>query len=293
MGRVFAEDVVTLCDIFFQKQQSPDRLNELLSKLLVTAEKGYGRSIQAQGQLMCVRLGLSQISESIPLQVSKIQAEIPPSVSFNGINTCFVTITPPMITEPEIEETDIWKAPGTTMTWPSYASTYLTFQNVVTQLDTISADVSLFTEQVGRCVDWWSRMKSGMETLKSTLSKTDQDEPHSLHVEMSNVAEGWQGVADQFALYVHKTNPIVNDYVRSPRVVGNYAAPYYVPPTPYIASPPCYPRGRSRSRSRSPCYSPRRPYTPPPVITGPPLDLDAAVQEEKPKPLWKRLTCVL
>lgn len=47
-------------------------------------------------------------------------------------------------------------------------------------------------------------MKSGMETLKSTLSKTDQDEPHSLHVEMSNVAEGWQGVADQFALYVHK-----------------------------------------------------------------------------------------
>ena len=43
-----------------------------------------------------------------------------------------------------------------------------------------------------------------METLKSTLSKTDQDEPHSLHVEMSNVAEGWQGVADQFALYVHK-----------------------------------------------------------------------------------------
>ena len=62
MGRVFAEDVVTLCDIFFQKQQSPDRLNELLSKLLVTAEKGYGRSIQAQGQLMCVRLGLSQVN---------------------------------------------------------------------------------------------------------------------------------------------------------------------------------------------------------------------------------------
>jgi len=237
--------------------------------------------------------------------VSKIQAEKPADsapiypTSFNGINlnTCFVILTPPVITEPEIEETDIWKAPGTTMTWPAYSSNYLTFQNVITQLDSITADVSLFTEQVGRCVDWWNRMKSGMETLKSTLSKIDQDELHSLPVQVSNVAEGWQGIADQFALYVHKTNPVVKDYIRSPQVVGHYSTPYdghYIPPTPYIAPPRRYRRGRSRSRSRSPSYSPRRPYTPPPVIIGDaPLDPDTAVQEEKPKPLWKRLTCIL
>jgi len=136
-----------------------------------------------------------------------------------------------------------------------------------------------------------------METLKSTLSKIDQDELHSLPVQVSNVAEGWQGIADQFALYVHKTNPVVKDYIRSPQVVGHYSTPYdghYIPPTPYIAPPRRYRRGRSRSRSRSPSYSPRRPYTPPPVIIGDaPLDPDTAVQEEKPKPLWKRLTCIL
>jgi len=289
LGRVFADDVAALCDTFSQKQQSPERLNELLSKLVVTAEKGYGRSIQAHGQLMCARLGLSQISESIPLHVSKIQAEKPADTtpiyptSFNGINTCFVTLTPPVAMESEIEETDIWKAPGTTIAWPAYSSNYLTFQNVITQLDSIATDMLLFTEQVGRCVDWWSRMKSGLETLKSSLPRIDQDELQSLHVRMSNVAEGWQGVADQFALYVHKTNSVVKDYIRSPQVVPNYSTPYhYIPPTPYIAPPRRCRRGRSMSRSRSPSYSPRRPYSPPVIIAqNSPRDPDTTVQEEK------------
>jgi hypothetical protein len=62
MGRQFADDVAALCDTLSQNHESPDRLDELLSKLITAAEKGYGRSIQAHGQLICVRHGLSQVS---------------------------------------------------------------------------------------------------------------------------------------------------------------------------------------------------------------------------------------
>jgi len=286
MGHSFADDLAALCDILGQKQESPERLDELFSKLITTTEKGYGRSIQAQGQLICVHLGLSQISESIPSQVSKIQEDTPNRqaenttyAAFNGINTCFVTLVPSATTD--IEETDIWKAP---MTWPSYApNSYLTFQNVITQLNSIAADISQFTEQVGRCVEWWSRTKSGLEMLKMALPKIDQDG------RMSNSTEGWQGVADQFALYVYKTSPVVKDYNPNPCVAGNYGMPYHGPYVTQVppASPPYY---RRRSRSRSP----RRLSTPSPVFVAGdlPLDTDTVVQEEKSKPLWKRLSCV-
>jgi hypothetical protein len=61
IGRPFADDVAALCDALSQKDVSPERLDELFSKLITTAEKGYGRSIQAHGQLICVRHGLSQV----------------------------------------------------------------------------------------------------------------------------------------------------------------------------------------------------------------------------------------
>lgn len=61
MGRLFANDVATLCDAIAHKHESLEHLDELLSKLITAAEKGYGRSIQAQGQLICIRHGLSQV----------------------------------------------------------------------------------------------------------------------------------------------------------------------------------------------------------------------------------------
>jgi hypothetical protein len=294
MGHSFADDLAALCDILGQKQESPERLDELFSKLITTAEKGYGRSIQAQGQLICVRLGLSQISESIPSQVSKIQEDTPNRqaenttyAAFNGINTCFVTLVPSATTD--IEETDIWKAPTT---WPSYApNSYLTFQNVITQLNSIAADISQFTEQVSRCVEWWSRTKSGLEMLKIALPTINQDGQHSLQMRMSNSTEGWQGVADQFALYVYKTSPVVKDYTPNPYVTGNYGMPYH---GPYITQVPSASPHYHRRRSRSPVCSSRRLSTPSPVLVTRdlPQDTDTVVQEEKTKPLWKRLSCV-
>lgn len=302
LGRPFADDVAALCDTLFQKNESPERLDELLSKLIITAEKGYGRSIQAHGQLICVRYGLLQISEDIPSQVTKIQEEtknrntgiayVDPA--FNGLNTCFLTITSPMTINEE--ETDIWRAP---MASPAYLPySYLTFQNVITQLNAIAADILLFTEQIGRCAEWWSKMKDDMETLRGTLQKVAQGGPQSFKVS-DNVTEGWEGVADQFALYVHKTSPVVKDYLstQTPYMVGNYAQPYpdsYPTPITYIP-----PARHYRRRSRS--YSPRRPYAPSPpstpsptvVAVGLPPVSDAVVkQEEKPQPLWKRLSCM-
>lgn len=58
-----------------------------------------------------------QISEDIPSQVAKIQEEIKnrnggPTYSdsaFNGLNTCFLTVTTPATANEE--ETDIWRVP--------------------------------------------------------------------------------------------------------------------------------------------------------------------------------------
>ena len=47
-------------------------------------------------------------------------------------------------------------------------------------------------------------MKNGMETLKTILPKIDKDQRESLQMRVGTLGEGWQGVADQFALYAHK-----------------------------------------------------------------------------------------
>jgi hypothetical protein len=62
----------------------------------------------------------------------------------------------------------------------------------------------LFTEQVGRCSEWWNKMKDDLETLMAILHRGAKEEPQSFKVPAENVIEGWETVADQFALYVHK-----------------------------------------------------------------------------------------
>lgn len=291
MGRPFADDVAAFCDAIAQKNEPLEWPNELLSKLITAAEKGYGRSIQAQGQLICVRHELSQISESLPLQVSKIeqdtlkrQAEnIHIDPAFNGVNTCIVTLMLPAATD--CEETDTWRGPVSFPSYPAYS--YLTFQNVITQLNSIATDVLLFTEQTGRCAEWWNKMQGGLETLKATLHKIV---PHS-SILADNVTEGWETIADQFALYIHKTSPVVKDYFATPYIAGNYHSPYqYTAPLPYIAPP------RRHSRRRS--YSPLR-ISPPSstrssiILVGESLPhADTVVQKEQSKPLWKKLSCI-
>jgi len=46
-------------------------------------------------------------------------------------------------------------------------------------------------------------MKNGMEILRDTLQKVAQSGPQSFKVP-DNVTEGWESVADRFALYVYK-----------------------------------------------------------------------------------------
>jgi hypothetical protein len=109
-------------------------------------------------------------------------------------------------------------------------------------------------------------MQCGLETLKASLHKIG---PQSLRLLTDNPAEGWESVADQFALYIHtvrrahtivyfgpssfepyplQTNLVVNDYNPSSNVTGAYAtaypyapayppAPYIHPPSPYIHPP--------------------------------------------------------
>lgn len=64
---------------------------------------------------------------------------------------------------------------------------------------------------VGSCIEWWSRMKAGLEMLKGQLPKVVRDGPGSLLT--GDVNDGWNDIADQFALYVYKVIPRPPRYV--------------------------------------------------------------------------------
>jgi len=68
----------------------------------------------------------------------------------------------------------------------------MSFANAEDQLMRIVGDVSSFVEHFERCVDWWGGMKAGLDGLKHTLPR------------IIMVTRGWGGVADQFALYIHR-----------------------------------------------------------------------------------------
>ena len=62
-------------------------------------------------------------------------------------------------------------------------------------------------------------MKTGLETLKSTLPKIVQGQPHSVRMLPDNAVDGWETVADQFALYVHKVRLLqVPEYSQVPNL---------------------------------------------------------------------------
>lgn len=60
MGRAFANNMATLCDAFTAHVSGDEEA--LIASSIAIADKGYGRSIQAHGQLICIRAGLSEVS---------------------------------------------------------------------------------------------------------------------------------------------------------------------------------------------------------------------------------------
>lgn len=143
MGRAFAEDISVLCDVL-AKDHDSSSLNERLSKLISIADKGYGRSVQARGQLICVRVALSEvrftvmndldlkvdilinpkISSDILTQVSKLKDGTPKGPGYNalnsfllnGANTCFVTLPYEAPAGNDTIDTDIWN-PAISAAW--------------------------------------------------------------------------------------------------------------------------------------------------------------------------------
>jgi len=61
-GHSFATNVSTFCDALTKKYNSLEHLEEHLLKLNKLAQKGYGRSIEAHGKLICLHVGLCQVN---------------------------------------------------------------------------------------------------------------------------------------------------------------------------------------------------------------------------------------
>jgi hypothetical protein len=289
-GHSFATNVSTFCDALTKKYNSLEHLEEHLLKLNKLAQKGYGRSIEAHGKLICLHVGLCQVSESIPSIAAKIEEDVlrsqghDPDAPLNGLSATFVSIPPTVFqtyTGPSahngldaLADSDDEDATAVPSSWlPTYSPSYprnnwLTFMNVIDQVNRISKDVSQMIEHVGRCVEWWSRMKATLEALQGDLRKAVQDGPRSLQIISDDTTDGWNEIADQFALYVYRTSPIMTDNFSN---AGQRI---------YPATPP---------RAWSP---PPRAWSPAPIICEMPLPPVDIRHTEKPQSLWKRLSCV-
>jgi hypothetical protein len=285
-GHSFATNVSTFCDALTKKYNSLEHLEEHLLKLNKLAQKGYGRSIEAHGKLICLHVGLCQVSESIPSIAAKIEEDVlrsqghDPDVPLNGLGATFVSIPPTVFQThtahngPDaLADSDDEDATAVPSSWPTYSPSYprnnwLTFMNVIDQVNRISKDVSQMIEHVGRCVEWWSRMKATLEALQGDLRKAVQDGPRSLQIISDDTTDGWNEIADQFALYVYRTSPIMTD---------NFS---HAGQRIYPATPP---------RAWSP---PPRAWSPAPIICEIPLPPVDIRHTEKPQSLWKRLSCV-
>jgi len=309
-GHTFAENVVVFCDALAQKHDTPEHLNQLLLSLIKVAEKAHRRSIKARDQLKGIHDGLSEISKDMKLQVSKIEEDalIAPDLDndtpFNGVNTCFVTFPKSVAAVPaptwqqpnifpDVQDTDsddedavMGGIPFSPSPWSPFSRTkHMTFTNVEGQLARIIQDISCFIEHFERCVEWWGRMKAGLDDLKEALPHIIL--PVARTWATSDITRGWNEVADQFSLFVFKTTPLVTDYVPSMRYPGGYGQPQFCG-----SSPPFVPMDRP--------WSPPPPITPgliPPIIPAatPPesINMVPALPTPKSKPLWKRLCCVL
>jgi len=174
------------------------------------------------------------------------------AVPFNGVETCFITFPRNIAAV----ETDIWppsnlylgstfdddedsddegevvqKKPSARAAWISYPKPkHMSFANVKTQLESIAQGMSPFIEHFSRLVCWWGRMKDGLEGLKDAFPQLVLDRPMAA----ADVANGWKGVGDQFAVYIYKATPIATDYIPHPRNPAQ-PMPSRLPPLPSVS----------------------------------------------------------
>ena len=77
---------------------------------------------------------------------------------------------------------------------------HLSFANAADQLVRIVRDVSSFVEHFERCVDWWARMKAGLDGLKDTFPGVTLERTGRT----LDLIRGWNGLADQFEIYIYR-----------------------------------------------------------------------------------------
>jgi len=287
-----ANDVVAFCGALAEKDLSPERSNELLSNLTKVARKAFKRSMRSYEELKDAREALFQIAKSITTRASKIEQDIhdpnDEDAHFNGVHTCFITFPRNLATgqadtwpladlylgskseddDSDDENAATSKKPDILAPWTSYPKPkHMSFVNVETQLIRIAQGMLPFIEHFGRYVIWWGTMKSGLEGLNGVLPQLMLDGSR----DTADLINGWKGVGDQFALYVYKTTPIATDYIPHQRHPAQPMPPRLPPlPSPRPGSPPG-------------TYSAVLPNKKP----------DSVDQKGKPKPLWKRLSCVM
>jgi hypothetical protein len=294
-GHAFADDIVTLYRTLSEKGGSPERFNELLSKLTKAAGKAFKRSMRSCDELKDAREALFQIAKGITTRASKIEQDMlnlqdpdDDDTHFNGIDTCFITFPRNLATG----QADTWplanlylgsksedddsddenavtsKKQDILASWTSYPKPkHMSFVNVEAQLIRIAQGMLPFIEHFSRYVIWWGTMKGGLEGLNGVLPQLMLDGSK----DTTDLINGWKGVGDQFALYVYKTTPVATDYIPHQR----HPAQPMPPRLPPLPSP--------------------RPGSPPGTYSAvlPNKKLDSMDQKGKPKPLWKRLSCVM
>lgn len=80
---------------------------------------------------------------------------------------------------------------------------YVTFKSAASQMKEIAADVATVIEIVGRCVDWWAKIKMASENLQASVLKEGL-RLQSLLPE--DHVDGWKTLGDKFALYIYKVS---------------------------------------------------------------------------------------
>jgi len=297
MGRAFADNMAALCDAL--TAYVPGDEAALIASSIGIADKGYGRSMQAHGQLICVRTGLSEVANKIPSQVIQVARELksqnPNPGFFNGIGHVIISVQQPSAPTDEDDVSDTYASGspidhGCSQQY-NFGPVYMTFQAIMDNLNTIVADLAPFIDRINRVALWFAKMKRSLEALASN--------PSARPALTQDSAECWRGISDQFSLLIYKTGPMVSGWnARAMRIpahdphgwaMGVPGGLYPAVGMPYIPSPYMHPPAIPYSPPRR---NIRRVHSidslEPPIITIP----AAEISKVKKAALWRRILCM-
>ncbi|KAF7968101.1 hypothetical protein HWV62_32005 [Athelia sp. TMB] len=210
MGRAFANNIADLYTLEYVEGKT----EALIAKTIAIADRAYGRTIQAHGQLICARTGLSEVASKIPAQVAKTERELKkemPYTFFNGINHTVVSVPQTSNNPTSDEDRDTWTsddmggmlypapAPGFGTNQPDY----LTFQQLINRLDVIVGELGPFINRINSAAMWWAEMKRSLEAFASS--------PAARPALRQDAAEQWRSVADQYTVYTYKGGEFYSD----------------------------------------------------------------------------------